>query len=214
MQPLELALAQRQVQTLEEMTKRTAGGYHAMYAELQVTLCALLKEDFDMIKTPTTGAVRSAVWVAFPGRGGQEPLEQIPRICLRSQEGLIAAVDRPDRQVLQVHVLAQDKDLTERVTAFYRLTAVWMMREASPSFAAGGAPEIPLPPPPEAFKTLPVCHHQFYTRMLLKICILCEAVSSCRIRKPCKPNSLQERGLSTHDCRRRRTSSQTSTTSY
>ena len=41
--------------------------------------------------------------------------------------------------------------------AFYRLTAAWLLRVASPSYAAGLAPDIPLPPAaPEGFRLLPV----------------------------------------------------------
>ena len=41
--------------------------------------------------------------------------------------------------------------------AFYRLTAAWLLRVASPSYAAGLAPDIPLPPAaPEGFRMLPV----------------------------------------------------------
>ena len=41
--------------------------------------------------------------------------------------------------------------------AYWRLVAAWLLRLASPAAAAGGPPEVPLPPPTEAWTCLPEC---------------------------------------------------------
>ena len=57
MQPHQLAMIQRQAQTLEEFVKKVNGGYHCMYAELQVTFSALHGRCSTMFDTLTYGAV-------------------------------------------------------------------------------------------------------------------------------------------------------------
>ena len=54
-----------------------------------------------------------------------------------------------------VSVAVRGREGAARSVAFWRLASAWLLREASPSVAAGGPPEVPLPPPSPAWRCLP-----------------------------------------------------------
>ena len=59
----------------------------------------------------------------------------------------------------------QEKELTDNALGFYRLTAVWLLREASPAFKAGQGLELPLSgPAPDDFRSLPVSNFKSSNR--------------------------------------------------
>ena len=57
-----------------------------------------------------------------------------------------------------VWCLMQEDNMVDNISAFYRLTAVWLLMQVSPTYAQTGQLQLPLPAEaPVAFTALPVC---------------------------------------------------------
>lgn len=69
---------------------------------------------------------------------------------------------------MSLEALLQDQALLTEALAFYRLSAAYMLRLASPTAAAGGPPTLPLPEPPApAFCVLPEYYAEDLGEVLL-----------------------------------------------
>lgn len=72
----------------------------------------------------------------------------------------------------------QERQLTDSAFSFYTLTADWLLRQASPSYAEGQAPDVPLPQEaPMALRVLPVRPFDLADKEATIIC------HSCRQRR-------------------------------
>ena len=75
--------------------------------------------------------------------------------------------------------MPQDDSLLRSALSFYRLQAAWMLRMASPAYAAPVGPgqlppqpELPLPTPaPMTFRLLPVCAPSLSVCLCVCVCV-------------------------------------------